>query len=141
MPARSSVTEPQIAKALSEAGRSVTGAAKLLGVSRSTLHRRIRDNPDLMRTPENPIWNEALQRSYDLEDEAHATLYSPNVGAWSRLFRYVDWEEDSIYPEPKVLDEAESRTLFLELWDNQVKFIAKPTLAVRAARSLRPKRR
>lgn len=139
--ARKHISTHEIQAALEQTGGAVAAAAKILGVSRSTLHRRLRENPGLRPRPENRVWEQALNRTFAMQEEADASLFSPNVGAWSRLYRHIDWDETSAGLDPEVLHPAERFELWKKLYRNEHKFRVTPTKEICALRSAQARNR
>lgn len=118
MPARKTLSREAIQDALTSTAGAVAEAAHFLGVSPRTLQRRLRGDPTLRPIASDPRWEDARARGEAITGHAYRELYNFNVTPWSRMKRHVDWREDEIELEPRVLTKEEigriARDLFLE---------------------------
>lgn len=62
MPATIHITDERMQAALTTTGGNLALAARLLGISRRTLARRVTDNPSLLEDAEETLCDEAMAR-------------------------------------------------------------------------------
>lgn len=121
MPAKANLSSESIKSALADAGGSVSVAARNLGVSIRTLHRRLKEMPHLRPAPHNPLWEKAINNRRDIQNTAEENLYSPNVAPFSKLWRHVEWNDDKLLDAlPRQLDEHELEALLNDLRDSEI---------------------
>lgn len=121
MPARANPSSESIKSALADAGGSVSVAARNLGVSTRTLHRRLKEMPHLRPTPNNPLWEKAIDNRHDIQNTAYENLYSPNVTPFSKLWRHVEWDADQLLDAiPRKLDEHELEALLNDVRHSEI---------------------
>jgi hypothetical protein len=121
MPARANLSSESIKSALADAGGAVSVAARNLGVSTRTLHRRLKEMPHLRPAPHNPLWEKAIDNRHDIQNTADENLYSPNVRPFSKLWRQVEWNADQLLDAiPRKLDEHELEALLNDLRDSEI---------------------
>lgn len=121
MPAKANLSSESIKSALADAGGSVSVAARNLGVSTRTLHRRLKEMPHLRPAPHNPLWEKAIDNRRDIQNTAEENLYSPNVTPFSKLWRHVEWDTDKLLDAlPRQLDEHEVEALLNDLKNSNI---------------------
>lgn len=121
MPAKANLSSESIKSALADAGGSVSVAARNLGVSTRTLHRRLKEMPHLRPAPSNPLWEKAIDNRHDIQNTADENLFSPNVTPFSRLWRHVEWDADQLLDAiPRQLDEHEVEALLTDLRSSDI---------------------
>lgn len=110
MPARSPVTDEQIYLALFKTAGAVAKAARLLGISKRTLQRRIKANPHLVLYPAmDSVWDEAWTLRANVAENAELSLFSASGAPYGRYVRDAEWDDYEVELEPTVLSQAEVR--------------------------------
>lgn len=77
--------------------------------------------PHLRPTPNNPLWEKAIDNRHDIQNTAYENLYSPNVTPFSKLWRHVEWDADQLLDAiPRKLDEHELEALLNDVRHSEI---------------------
>ncbi len=127
MPARKLIPRSAIQKALLVTGGARAESARLLGISLRTLQRRLLADPTIELPVIDFEWEKAMQRTTDIHMASEGWLYSKNVGPWSWYAREIDWDDEHIELEPRVMDDDEAQELLRDLLAKELMNIRAPT--------------
>lgn len=101
MAKRVALSDDEIGFTLLKAGKSISGAARLLGISTRTLQRRIAENPALKEWHwTSRVWSNAYVGSSDWYSSA---LNSLRIRSWEAHNHHVLWYEKEHELEPREL--------------------------------------